>query len=90
MSQEIGLCHVCYSLTPIPVIALVTMTQTHSDERLLWLPNLCLKSSLPDWVSDEGGKKYKHKMSLGCKSTSFGRAQEDKDWGWDPMRKYIT
>lgn len=34
MSQETGLCHVCYSLTPIPIIALVTMTRIHNDERL--------------------------------------------------------
>lgn len=74
---------------PIPVIALVTMAQIHNDERLLWLSNLCLKNYFLDWLPDEGGKKNKHKMSLRFKSSSFGTAQEDKDWGWDPMHKHF-
>lgn len=65
------------------------MAQIHNDERLLWLSNLCLKNYFLDWLPDEGGKKNKHKMSLRFKSSSFGTAQEDKDWGWDPMHKHF-
>lgn len=35
-------------------------------------------------------EKVNTECVLFLKSSTSGTAQEDKDWGWDPMHKHIT